>query len=158
MSQFQKTSLFILRVATGWLMLYAGVTKLMNPSWSAAGYLQNAQTFKGFYAALTSAGTLPIINFINEWGLTLLGVSLILGIAVRISSILGAALMMLYYFPVLTFPYIKPHSFLVDEHIIYAAALLVLASMRAGRAWGLEKWCAGLPICKKMPRLRAWLG
>ncbi|MEK7599391.1 MAG: DoxX family protein [Patescibacteria group bacterium] len=158
MTKFQKLSLFLLRISLGWLMFYAGITKILNPEWSAAGYLKGAKTFVGFYQWLASPGILPIINFVNEWGLTILGVSLILGIGVRLSSILGAALMLLYYFPVLDFPYPNPHSYLVDEHIIYALALLLFASLRAGRIWGLENWCSNLPICSKFPRLRKWLG
>ena len=140
------------------MMFYAGITKVLDPGWSAAGYLKGAKTFAGFYNWLTSPAIMPVINFINEWGLTLLGVSLILGVSVRLSSVSGAVLMMLYYFPVLDFPYPNPHSFLVDEHIIYIAALLVLAAYRAGRVWGLENWCTGLPICSRFPKLRAWLG
>jgi thiosulfate dehydrogenase [quinone] large subunit len=139
MTQFQKISLFFLRVATGWMMLYAGITKIINPAWSAEGYLKGAKTFTGFYQWLAGPGILPAVNFVNEWGLTLLGVSLILGIGVRLSSVLGAVLMLLYYFPVLDFPYPNPHSYLVDEHIIYTLVLLLLASFRAGRVWGLEK-------------------
>jgi len=75
-----------------------------------------------------------------------------------LSSVLGALLMLLYYFPVLSFPYIKPHSYIVDEHIIYALALIFLAAIRAGRIYGLDNWCAGLPICARFPRLRSWLG
>lgn len=158
MTQFQKITLFLLRIATGWMMFYAGITKVLNPEWSAAGYLRNAKTFTGFYQWLTQPSLLPVINFINEWGLTLLGISLILGIGVRLSSILGAILMLLYYFPILDFPYPNPHSFLVDEHIIYILVLLLFASLRAGRVWGLENWCSNLPICSKFPRLRNWLG
>ena len=66
-----------------------------------------------------------------------MGVSLILGIFVRMSSVLGAVLMLLYYFPILEFPYVG-HSFLVDEHIIYALALIMFASLRVERLWGLE--------------------
>ncbi len=89
-------------------------------------------------AAPTTPDLLPFTNFINEWGLTLLGVSLILGIGVRLSSILGAILMLLYYFPILDFPYPNPHAFLIDAHIIYVAALLFLGSLREGRIWGLD--------------------
>lgn len=149
---------FLLRVTLGWLMFYAGITKLLDPSWSARGYLLGAKTFTGFYHWLTAPGVLPLVDFLNEWGLTLLGVSLILGIAVRLSGVLGAILMLLYYFPVLTFPTIGEHSYLVDEHIIYATALLVLASIRAGRAWGLEEWCANLPLCKTFPGYRRIIG
>ncbi len=154
----QKVSLFLLRVAMGWMMLYAGITKIIDPKWSAAGYLKGAKVFSGFFDWFLQPGVLPITNFINEWGLTLLGISLILGIGVRLSSILGAVLMMLYYFPILDFPYPNPHSYLVDEHIIYALVLLAFAGLRAGRVWGLENWCQNLPICRKFPRLRALLG
>lgn len=142
MTKYQKITLLFLRITTGWLMFYAGLTKILNPDWSAIGYLANAQTFKGFYIWLTQPTILPIINFINEWALLLLGISLILGIFVRVSSILGAVLMLLYYFPALTFPYIKPHSFIVDEHIIYVAVLLLLSVFSAGKVWGMDSWIA----------------
>lgn len=158
MSKYEKWSLVGLRLAMGWLMFYAGVTKIIDPQWSAAGYLNNAKTFAGFFRWFAQPGILPVTNFINEWGLTLLGVSLILGAFVRLSSLFGAMLMLLYYFPVLEFPYIKPHSFIVDDHIVYALVLLYFAAVRAGRVWGLENRCAKLPICSKYPKLREWLG
>lgn len=158
MTQFQKVSLVVLRLTMGWMFFYAGITKVLNPAWSVAGYLQNAKMFSGFYHWLMQPGLLPITNFVNEWGLTLLGVSLILGIGVRLSSRLGAILMLLYYFPILDFPYPNKNSYIVDEHVIYAAALLLLASLGAGRVWGLENWCANLPICSRFPRLRKWIG
>src|SRR3989338_2161824 len=158
MTQFQKISLFLLRISMGWLLFYAGITKVLNPEWSAAGYLKGAKTFGGFYQWLASPDMLPFTNFLNEWSLTLLGISLILGIGVRISGILGAALMMLYYFPILAFPRIAPHSYLVDEHVVYALVLLLLAAQRAGRTFGLEAWCAGLPICRRFPKLRSLFG
>lgn len=158
MTQFQKISLFLLRIATGWMMFYAGITKVIDSTWSAEGYLKGAKTFVGFYQWLASPGMLPLVNFVNEWGLTLLGISLILGVFVRLSSVLGAVLMLLYYLPILDFPYPNPHSYLVDEHIIYIFVLLLFASIRAGRVWGLESWCSNLPVCSKFPRLREWLG
>lgn len=158
MNKFEKWSLFLLRIALGWLFLYAGLTKVFDPAFSAAGYLAGAKTFHGLYVWFASPSVLPLTNFLNEWGLTLLGVSLILGIFVRLSSILGAALMLLYYFPILQFPMIAPHSFLVDEHIIYALVLVYFAAVRAGRMTGLEKWCTKLPFCKRLPKLRNWLG
>lgn len=150
-------SLFLLRITMGWMFFYAGITKVLNSSWSASGYLQGAKSFNGFYGWLTNPGILPIVNFVNEWGLTLLGISLILGIGIRLASILGAVMMLMYYLA-LDFPYPNTHSLIVDEHIIYASALLLLASLRAGRAWGLENWCSNLPICRKYPKLRELLG
>jgi thiosulfate dehydrogenase [quinone] large subunit len=158
MTQAQKISLFFLRVVLGWMYLYAGATKIINPNWSAAGYLKSAKTFSAFYQWLASPGMLPLTNFVNEWGLTLLGLSLIFGLFVRFSSTLGAVMMFLFYLPILEFPYVGQHSYIVDEHIIYITALLVLGSFKAGRAWGLEEWCINLPICSRYPRLREWLG
>ena len=160
MNQLTKNSalwLFLLRITTGWLFFYSGITKILNPDWNAAGYLANAKTFARFYQTLASPDVLPFINFANEWGQTLLGVSLIFGIGVRLSSVLGAILMLLYYFPAAEFPFVA-HGFIVDEHIIYAAALGFLAAVRAGRYYGLERWCANLPVCSKFPKLRNWLG
>lgn len=154
----KKITLFLLRVSIGWLFFYAGITKVLDPQWSAAGYLKMAKTFPGFYQSLTDAAILPLINSINEWGLTILGISLILGIGVRLFSFLGAILMLLYYFPVLDFPKAGDHSYLVDEHIIYALVLFYFAAYKAGRVYGLEEWCANLPICRRFPKLREWLG
>lgn len=157
MTKTQKISLFLLRLALGLLFFYAGITKILDPNFSAAGYLNSAKTFTGLYQWFASSANIGWINFVNEWGLTLLGVSLILGIGVRLSSVLGAALMLLYYFPVLDFPYVA-RSYLVDEHIIYALVLVLFATLRAGRVYGLEHWCSGLPICSRFPALRSLLG
>lgn len=157
MPQFQRVTLILLRLAFGWLFLYSGVTKVLDPTWSSAGFLKGAQTFPGLYAAMTQPGILPVIDAVNAWGQTLLGISLILGLFVRLSSVLGAVLMLLYYFPVLNFPYVE-HGFLVDEHVIYGLALLYLAAVRAGRTFGLEEWCSRLPICARFPQYRRWLG
>lgn len=138
MSTTQSASLFLLRISMGWMFFYAGITKILDPEWTSAGYLADPAMFQNFYAWLVSPEILPITNFLNEWGLTLLGVALILGAFVRTSAFLGAILMVLYYFPILQYPYPNAHSYIVDDHIVYALALLVLAVFHAGRAWGLE--------------------
>lgn len=153
MTNSQKITLFLLRVSLGWMFLYSGLSKVLAPSWSAEGYIKNAKTFVSFYQWLTDPNILPIINFLNEWGQTALGIALILGIFVRISSILGALMMFLYYFPILEFPYVGTHSFLVDEHIIYAFTLIYLSAVRAGRAYGLAVFTSKLPFSK----IRNWV-
>lgn len=157
MRKQQDVYVFLLRVSLGILFFYAGITKVINPSWSAAGYLKGAKTLTAFYDLLLQPNILPIVNFLNEWGLTLLGLSLFLGVFVRLSSLFGALLMFLYYLPILSFPFVGEHGFLVDEHIIYIFALLFLGSIRAGRFWGLENWCLNLPICSKYPKMRGLL-
>ncbi len=157
MTKFQKISLFLLRISTGWFMFWAGLSHVLDPKFSAGGYLANAKSFVGLYHFLANPAVLPVVNFLTAWGLTLLGVSLILGLAVSFSSKLGVVLMVLFWLP-LGILHPDTHSFIVDDHIIYAAALLVLASMHAGRVYGLENWCSKLPICSKFPKLRNWLG
>lgn len=149
MTQTQKISLFILRVSLGFLYLYAGYSKIVNPAWSAEGYLKNAKGFPSLFSSLADPGVLPLVNTINEWGLFLLGVSLIIGLGVRFSSVFGILLMGLYYLP-LGFPYPNEHAYIVDEHIIYIAALFVLFTMRAGRTWGLGRWSSSVSA------LRGW--
>lgn len=137
MSSKQRLWLTLVRVSLGWLFFYAGITKVLNPEWSSEGYLKGAKQFAGLYGWLASPGILPVVNFLNEWGLTLIGVSLILGIWVKFSSRFGALMMLLYYLP-LGFPYPNAHSYIVDEHLIYAFALLLLGALQSGRVWGLE--------------------
>ncbi|MDD5050720.1 MAG: DoxX family protein [Candidatus Pacebacteria bacterium] len=157
MTHFHKLSLFLLRITMGWMFFYAGITHLLDPNFSAGGYLAGAKTFVGFYHFLATPSILPIVNFVNVWGLTLLGVSLILGIGVRLSAKLGALLMVLYWLP-LGILHPDAHSLIVDDHIIYAAGLLVLAYHNAGRAFGFQHWFSGLSIFSKYPRLRDLLG
>ncbi|GMR19171.1 MAG: hypothetical protein BMS9Abin34_299 [Patescibacteria group bacterium] len=138
----------------GWLYLYAGLTKVLDPEWTAAGYLKSAKTFSGLYQWFASDANIGWVDFINQWGLTIIGAALILGVAIKLASYAGALLTMLYYFPVLTFPYIKPHSYIVDEHVVYALAFLVLAALGAGRIWGIDGWLEKQGLTQKVP----WLG
>lgn len=132
------SAILLLRLALGWLFLYAGLTKVVDPSWTAKGFLEHAGTFAGFYGWLASPGIITIVDALNQWGLTIIGAVLIIGILVRLSSYLGALMMLLYYFAHLTFPYVGAHSFIVDEHIVYIAAFLVLASMSSNHIWSLS--------------------
>lgn len=138
MNKSTRISIFLLRVALGFLFFYAGITKIMNPDWSAAGYLRVAKTFPELFQWFASDSNLIWINPINEWGLTLIGLALIFGIFVRWASLGGILLMLLYYLPVLEFPYIAPHSYIVDEHVIYALVFLLFFASNAGKFWGLD--------------------
>lgn len=125
----------------------------MNPTWSAVSYLQNAQSLTPLYEFFLNPSLLPSINGLNAWGQLLIGIGLLLGVAVRLASIAGIVLMLLYYFPVLQFPFIGKNAFLVDQHILYFFGLFVLFAFRAGHYFGLEKWCKKLP-----PGIRSLLG
>ena len=140
MNNLSKPFIFTLRVALGWLFFYAGITKVFNPEWSARGYLMGAKTLPQLYSFLASPNMLPVTNFLNQWGLTIIGISLLVGFLVKYTAPAGALMMILYYFPVLDFPMAGEHSYIVDEHIIYAAAFLVLWVTNAGTAWGVDAY------------------
>ena len=152
LNKFTKISLLFLRISLGWLMFYAGISKLTNASWSAAGYLTHALTFPQIFGWFASPAILPITNFLNEWGLTILGISLIFGLCVRLTSFFGILLMVLYYLPVLEFPFIQPNSYLVDDHIIYIFVLLIFISTSAGRFYGLDGLWTKSRLAKKHPK------
>ena len=138
MNNLQKIALVALRVAMGWMFFWAGITKVLDPSWTSAGYLGGAKAFNGLFEFLSSPNILPIVDFLNQWGLTLLGVSLILGVFVSISAPLGALLMVLYYLP-LGFPQPNTHAYIVDEHVVYFVALIILMVFNAGNSWSIGR-------------------
>lgn len=139
MNQNGKYSIFALRIALGWVFLYAGATKIFNTEWSAAGYLKIAKSFPGLFNWLASSSNIGWVNFLNEWGLTLVGISLITGILIKYASYGGILLMALYYLPVLDFPKVGNNSLIVDEHIIYIIIFSLLISTNAGEFLGLGK-------------------
>ena len=133
----ENIALFLLRISIGWLFFYAGITKILDNTWTAEGYIKGAKTLPTLYNYLLQPGVLPVVNLMVEWGLLLIGISLILGIFLSISAPLGMLMMVLLYLPILQFPYPNAHSYIVDEHVIYFFALFVLWALNAGRVFGL---------------------
>lgn len=129
MSRSAQISLLLLRISLGIIFFYAGITKVLDPNWSAQGFLKSAKTFPALYAWFASPANIGWVNFLNEWGLTLIGVALILGIFTKWASIAGILMMALYYFPGLDFPRVD-HGYIVDEHIVYIFAFALIASTR----------------------------
>jgi len=156
MSQTQKILIFLMRIGLGWYMFWAGITKVLDPLWSSAGFLSGAKTFPAFFHLFLSPSILPIVNFLNQWGLTLIGLSLILGIAVRWSTYFGAALLMFYYFAH-GFPRPDAYTYIVNLHVVFALTLLYLGSVRAGSIWGISGWFSRLSICSKFPAIRRFI-
>lgn len=151
-------TLLFLRLALGWIFLYAGITKLLNPFWTADGLLNHAQTLPSFYHWLANPNLLPTVNAINKWSLFLLGVSLLIGLFVGLSSRLGIVLMTLYYLPQLNFPYAGKNYLFIDEHVIFVLVLLILIQTKAGQIWGLDGWCLKQSFCEKYPKIRVLFG
>ena len=98
-TKWQMWSLVILRVAIGWHLLYEGIVKLLNPNWSSLGYLMDSKgLFEGlFHSMAANAAVLNVMDFINMWGLILIGAGLIVGLFTRIAAISGIILLAFYY-------------------------------------------------------------
>lgn len=138
MNKSLRISIFLSRLALGWLIFYAGITKVLDSGWSAAGYLNSAKTFPGLFQWFARPENIGWVNFLNEWGLTIIGVAIIVGLFVRWASIGGMILMILYYLPALDFPRPDAHSYIVDQHIIFILAFAIFFASRAGKIWGLD--------------------
>lgn len=125
-----------LRLLLGWFMFFAGVEKVLDPDWSAQAFLLSAKTFPTFYAWFAEPFNLWWSDPLNAWGITLVGAALLLGVAIRPAAWAGAALMILYYFPHNAFPSV-PHGFIVEEHIIYAVAFILVSFLPQAHRFAL---------------------
>jgi thiosulfate dehydrogenase [quinone] large subunit len=130
----QTFSLVILRIAIGWHFLYEGASKLITPGWSSRSYLMDSQGFlSGFFNRIAgNEMVLKAADIMNEWGLTLIGLALVLGLFDRIAALAGIFLLLLYYLshPAwIGFEYLFPSEgnyFIVNKNIMEIFALLVL--------------------------------
>jgi thiosulfate dehydrogenase [quinone] large subunit len=83
-------------------------------------------------------------------GLAAIGTALILGIGMRLAAVAGGLLLVLMWTAVLP-PENNPF---MDDHLIYAGVLAVLALTAAGETLGLGKIWARLPLVQRLPWLK----
>ncbi len=146
-SKGQIIALVALRIVIGWHFLYEGLTKIFQPEWTSGAYLMDSRGFlSGFFIWIAShPSVLSAADFLNEWGLTLVGLSLILGILTRLGTIAGMLLLLFYYLshPAwVGYEYIFPLEgayFVVDKNIIEMVALLVIWFFPTSRIIGIER-------------------
>lgn len=149
-SNGQLWSLVLLRWFVGWHFLYEGIVKLWNPGWSARGFLMDSKGWfaEVFYGMAGSEGVLKVVDLLNVWGLTLIGLALILGLFTRWAAILGGVLLLFYYlshppFFGLTYALPSEGSYLfVNKNLIEAMALFVLAAFPTSKIIGLDRLIA----------------
>ncbi|WP_199235922.1 DoxX family membrane protein [Micromonospora sp. S4605] len=151
-----------LRLALGWVFLWAFLDKLFGLGLATEAknaWLDGGSPTKGF---LTFGATGPFQDFYQgiagaawaDWlfmiGLAAIGTALILGIGVRVAAAAGGLLLVMMWTAVLP-PENNPF---MDDHLIYAAVLAVLALVNAGDTWGLGRMWARLPIVQRYGWLR----
>ncbi len=137
--------LALVRIIVGWHLLYEGVTKLLDPGWSSAGFLSGSTgPLAGLFRWMASSETLLwVVDQLNIWGLTLIGLSLMLGAFTRVAAWGGVALLAMYYvaYPPLFGPVLPGATegsyLLINKNLVEMVVLLAVAAFPAA-AWGLD--------------------
>ena len=147
-SRIQLSFLVGLRVFIGWHFLYEGITKLVNPDWTAYGFLKDSGWIFSdlFHSMANNPGVLKIVDFLNVWGLILIGLSLILGFICRPAILGGIILLAMYYLshpPFVGIEYAIPSEgkyLWINKNLIELAALAVLFVFPTSRKIGLDRF------------------
>ena len=157
LSRRALVAITVLRVVVGWHFLYEGVAKLTAPSWSAAGYLKQARgPFAELFRWLASQPThLANADLITMWGLTLVGILLILGLFTRLASVAGIGLILLFYLanpPLVGYFYSLPTEgsyLIVNKNLVELCALVVILVTGSGRFAGLDRLLHGVFVRRR---------
>ncbi len=151
-----------LRLALGWVFLWAFIDKLLglgfatpeknawiNGGSPTKGFLGNAVSgpFADFYRSFAGA---TWADWLFMTGLAAIGTALILGIGIRIAATAGSILLIAMWTAVLP-PENNPF---MDDHLIYAGTLTLLALTAAGNTLGLGTIWAKLPTVQRLPWLK----
>jgi uncharacterized membrane protein YphA (DoxX/SURF4 family) len=138
--------LTLLRILIGWQFLYEGLIKLFNPAWTARPFLEGSRwIFGDIFRWMISGNTgMWLVDTANAYGLTLIGIALILGIFMRLAAWSGVTLLLMYYIaypPFGGFSYGVPSEgsyLIVNKNMIEIFALIMLALTDAGNYYGLD--------------------
>ena len=150
------------RLSLGWIFLWAFLDKTFGLGFATErkdawleggsptfGFLSfgTKGPFKDAYGSIAGA---TWADWLFMLGLLGIGLGLVLGVMVRISAWSGAAMLVLMWTAVLP-PENNPF---VDDHIVYALVLLLLAELGAGRWLGLGGWWERQEAVERNPVLR----
>jgi uncharacterized membrane protein YphA (DoxX/SURF4 family) len=93
------------------------------------------------------------INQQTIWGLTILGVLLLIGLGTRFAAIGGAVMLTMFYLAMPPWPGVPEapgpeHSFIVNKNFIEVLALFAIAALPTGQWFGLDRLCSKF-CCRK---------
>jgi thiosulfate dehydrogenase (quinone) large subunit len=151
-----------IRLSLGWIFLWAFLDKLFglgHETKSAAAWIHGGNPtlgflkmgakgpFASFYHSIAGA---TWTNWLFMLGLAGIGIALIAGVAMRITA--GAGVLMLVMMWSVVLP--PENNPFMDDHIVYALVLILLAAIGAGRFVGLGGAWQRLSIVKRYPFLK----
>ena len=135
----------ITRLAMGWVFVWPFLDKtfgLGHETASADAWINGGSPTSGFLGHATSGPLSSIYQSLAgqawaDWlfmlGLLGIGVALVLGVAVRLAAFAGGTLLILMWSAVLP----PENNIFLDDHIVYALVLAILALSHAGATYGL---------------------
>jgi thiosulfate dehydrogenase [quinone] large subunit len=147
-SKSQTFWLVALRMLIGWHFLYEGLVKVLGVKWTSYAYLLDSD---GWISSLLhpladNPQWLAIADFLNAYGLLLIGLGLVAGCLARIATVSGIVLVSLYYLshiPFIGSSYMLPveGAYLwVDKNLIEIIALAVLFVFPTSKTYGLDRY------------------
>jgi thiosulfate dehydrogenase [quinone] large subunit len=145
-------ALGLTRIVLGLTFLWAFLDKLLGltyatpaaSAWTAGGHPTKgylSSSFGPLASVFKAMAGHPVVDTLVMLGLLFVGITLTLGIAVRAGALAGIAMVVMMYasHPL---PWMQPHGThpFLDEHILEAAVLLLLAFTPSGVPVGLGRW------------------
>jgi thiosulfate dehydrogenase [quinone] large subunit len=157
-----RRSLAVLRIATGFIFLWAFLDKTFGLGFStasAASWINGGKPSQGFLNSPAVVGPLkpffaaiasPASDVLFMLGMLAIGVAVILGIGLRVSAVAGTVILIFMYLAEWPFAANAGSTNpLVDYHIIYALSLITAALLFEGDTWGLGRSWKRLSIVQK---------
>ena len=159
--------LAVLRLATGFIFLWAFVDKAFGLGFSTPAeraWLNGGAPSQGFLNSDAVVGPLkpffdaiasPTSDVLFMVAMLAIGAAVMLGIGLRVSAVVGTVLMLAMYLAEWPFgANAASNNPLVDYHIIYALALIVVAVLAAGDTWGFGRQWEDHPRGSALPLAR----
>ncbi|HEY0249571.1 MAG TPA: DoxX family protein [Gryllotalpicola sp.] len=141
-----------LRLTTGFVFLWAFLDKAFGLGFStpaAQAWVNGGAPSQGFLRSDAVAGPLkgvfasvagPATDWLFMAAMLGVGVAVMLGVGLRLSAVVGSFVLVLMYLAEWPFTANAASTNpLVDYHIVYALALIVVAALSAGDTWGLGR-------------------
>ena len=154
LSRSAMIAITVMRVIVGWHFLYEGIAKLTSSSWSAVGYMRVSRgPFAAFFKWIAShPQLLDNANMITMYGLTIVGVLLMLGLFTRLAAVGGIGFVLMFYLcnpPFVGYFYSIPTEgsyLIVNKNLVELGALAVILLTRSGLFAGLDRIVHGLLV------------